>query len=509
MKKIFAVVLAIAIMATALSALTTVSAATGMTITSSTAENTYYKITKNANKTEYYFNLFTLKANNENFPFTENYIVTLSFDYYFTNDINIKDSESGLDFDEGIDVITSAIDINGSYYKHYEYTGALPTIQKTKFSPRVCIEDEVFTEDFYIWNVSLTCTATDRTQTDSGYYTLTNQIASKSVGIKCSIAEIEAENVPTEAPPLQPSTSLYLEGEIGLNIYIPYRADVQSGYIKLIYNHNTTGYTKEVKSDIISFADCTPINDNYIFTIYFSAPQICEGVSFRVYSKDAKTLYEVENYSIATYCNTVIASGVYDDSLINLCKAILNYGACSQKALNYDYDEDVLAVDTGFNNLTITSDTLAKYKVRALQTPPSQLDPYAISFVSTSKSGLRLYFDNSIEELNRCTITCSTETDCNGEKYYNIASPSISKCEKNGGCYIEIGDIISTNLNYVYALTISYTNKENTETTEFTIRLCPLGYCYNVLCDGSDTDLTNACKAIYQYSLAADTYFNS
>ncbi|MBO4962375.1 MAG: NPCBM/NEW2 domain-containing protein [Clostridia bacterium] len=292
------------------------------------------------------------------------------------------------------------------------------------------------------------------------------------------------------------SASLSLKGEISLNLYVDatkYTSDTEA-YVKLTYNHNKTGYTPRVSTDTIYLKTLEPEDDDtYKFSVSFASGQIAENVKIELYDSQQVKWLEF-NYSVLTYCESVINNQSQQDNLKNLCKAIINYGIRSIENFNYSVS---LAKDTNEYLQTIENapEQAPTVNNEVITGSIATLQHYKYSLVALSEVSIRLYF--KLDYGQNFADYIITLTKPTGSEMNFITGAN------NYGHYVEVFGIESANIDSVFTVNITY------QTESLSITYSALDYISDKLTEQNLSSTTqNLCMAIYHYNHYANIYFN-
>ena len=207
-------------------------------------------------------------------------------------------------------------------------------------------------------------------------------------------------------------------------------------------------------------------------------------------------MFKKENYSILTYCETIISTSS-DTALVNLCQSIIDYGKYAKEYFEYKPEEE--AIDKSElvmpESIVIDSQEVTTEQKLKEKTGVANVKFERYSFVAYSDTSIRIYF--------------KLENDASIEDYTASISPvdgsSMNvKIEGNDwGEYIEVYGIESANIDKVFTVTL--THKEGTSAS---ITYSALHYLSEKMQDTKSTQaLKNMCLAIYQYNLCAKQMF--
>ena len=289
------------------------------------------------------------------------------------------------------------------------------------------------------------------------------------------IAVYEAKPIQRSVTWVQVTTSL--EGNIGLNFYVklaPSLVNNATTAMRFIFN----GVTIEVP-----LSQAVKIGDQYKFTCLVSAKNMADNVNAQIVTADGP-VDDDKNLTVMAYCNYMIGNS-NDAKLVNLMKAMLNYGAAAQ-----------ILFDHNTSNLANASLSAAD---KVLE--DADVSAYAHS-VTGSEEGI---------QVNQATLILETETSIRiyfkltGSKtidrYTFKVDGQVVQAKAAGGLYyVEIPNIAAQHLDRMYTITVG----------GITIRYGGLSYANQVIKNPqyATEAMTNAAKALFAYNKMAEDYFN-
>ena len=280
--------------------------------------------------------------------------------------------------------------------------------------------------------------------------------------------------------------SLSLDGSIGVNFYMKLSETVlnneESAYMEFTVNE---------KTQQVPVKDATIKDGYYIFRCDVVAKEMADEITAQVYLSEGNPIGDAYKYSVQEYAAYIINHPEkYSYSAIAMVKAMLNYGAASQKY--FKHNTDYLAnsiLPLGEQQSALSSGNLTYYNA-------GDISPEKISLSLKSTITLKLYFktdDLKIDELNYVT-----SFECT--KYQLTTTVS--------GDYtiVIIEGIRATNFSGIISIKC-YLNGGNDYKT---VKIRPSNYAYIALkqpVGGVVTDdLKEVVRALYQFSVAANEY---
>ncbi len=269
------------------------------------------------------------------------------------------------------------------------------------------------------------------------------------------------------------STSLSLEGDIGVNYYVgAHGQDLTDAILQVEYPNGTFDQVSAVSKN----ADGT-----YKFQVKVAAKDYAAKMQACLFTEDGTTLSRVFEYSAADYVASVLDAGAsgYGEKLVALATALDDYGKATAN-LFYD-QENAFEADLS----AVTLDTLSDYQFAQEGSLPSgvALTDFSLSLKSTTS--LKIYFTAT----SVIGVVCKVDGVTVKPKATGVA---------NEYC-IEIENIKAKDLDTDYEVSIG----------GCTLTLNALSYAYRAMEYSSDANLKVAMQALYLYNQAANEYFES
>ncbi|MCC8130231.1 MAG: discoidin domain-containing protein [Ruminococcus sp.] len=285
-----------------------------------------------------------------------------------------------------------------------------------------------------------------------------------------SIYEIDINVTDDESDTVLPSLygwALTLDGRIGVTYYFDMTdVDDADSYVLnvTIGDRSETIYHGDSKTD--GTEDNT--TEYYRYTVYVGVAEINSTITATI--TNGTNSSAVTDYSVATYCSTAIESNLAESSL---CTALLTYGNYA-RVVNGDSAE----LDSSYK---LEDD----YSV-------SISDDYGEETTSTSGYLKTLALGDVI--YIRVYMATSQTVKVDGVEY----EPVTNSDYEGYTCYIEF-PVSAKNMDEIYTVC----STDDTELTSYSVYY----YIKNQLAnDDADDNLKNLCKAIYNYSQAAEDY---
>lgn len=286
--------------------------------------------------------------------------------------------------------------------------------------------------------------------------------------------------------------SLCLNGNIGVNFYLELSDAVladENSYMKFtVLGKSNTVYTKDIKDNAENQVLINGIK-HYKFTCEVTAKQMTETISADFYATQfgEEQCISSEEYTVQKYANYMLEhSSSYDEKIINLVKAMLNYGAYSQ-------------IQFGYNTSNLANSPLAESE-KAL---PDVIDLSAYDRTKTGTAeGITYYGSNLILESQttlRHFFVLEDGRDIN-DYTFKVNGSIVDPVRSGDYYYIEITGISASALDTAYTVTVGGFTLDN---------YSALTYAKLVLESPSTNEsLKNVTRALYLYNDAANALFS-
>ena len=297
-------------------------------------------------------------------------------------------------------------------------------------------------------------------------------------------AQEEVQNVYTIT---YTQASISLAGDIGLNYYATLSEDLMADEGAYIV------FTVAGEKQIVPISDAIVSTGNngeltYRFSCKVVAKQMTEQVVGQMYTSDGTAVGEAKAFSVKAYCDKAIE--VYSSysqyaNLVNLMKAMLNYGGYSQIQLGHNID-NLANADLADTSLPeITGADLAAY-AHGKEGSESGISIMQVSLLLNSTTTIRYYFQldgtHPIEDYTFVVDGKAAAPVLYRDNIYYVDKVDIAAKDLDVNSYVEVG-----------GLKVWY---------------CGMSYVRQILNTSTDTNLINVCKALYAYSEAANAYFD-
>ena len=273
--------------------------------------------------------------------------------------------------------------------------------------------------------------------------------------------------------------SISLGGKIGVNFYLEIPSQLLSNGTYITLNGEPVTPVKTA-------------NGKYVVSKALPAKEMNDEVRFEVHNKSGAvisflrsgTSVNVDVYSVQRYLQEVIASEAdYDALLVELCKALSDYGSCTQKVLNYKV-EDAQALYFPEEIAAVSADEYGC----SYSPATGSIRFFGGSLLTKSETTLRLYFQLS-GDLNEFSATID-----GAEAQLTDAG--------NGYAYVQLENISAKNLADGHSFTVSH-GAESVTVEGYSA----YSYVRQVLRTPNSESLLTAAKALKRYGDLAAAYF--
>ncbi|MCD8006240.1 MAG: hypothetical protein LUF29_04600 [Oscillospiraceae bacterium] len=331
-------------------------------------------------------------------------------------------------------------------------------------------------------------------ESNANVYSVTSGTAIDTSSVVALIAAKPTE----EVIPTLYSRSLSLGTKISINYNFDFTGvDDQSSYtVKYSVGDSTTTYdaecwgTKESGDTTYYVATCN---------VYFY--QMAQNITLYLCDSNGNTVAQYSGGSIRSYYDAVAKnSGSYSATLINLLKAMLNYGGYGQAYV----EAASLVADTG----ALANSSIEDSYISGTDYIDSKYAPDVDSSSTASLSGLLV-----ISSTESCKIKFTIKSFPTDVSVSDIAvtidgvDATITTAD-DGTSYVVSDEILVQN--WDEPVTIKITAKDDSSTVYYSADYSVLSYAYLVLHgDNSSTysdELKNLVWAMYNYNAAADAY---
>lgn len=282
-----------------------------------------------------------------------------------------------------------------------------------------------------------------------------------------ALGEVSSGSGTTTAVPVLYGKALTLDGKIGVSYYFSMEGveNPKDYYLMASVDGGT-----ETKCELNDTEEINGVT-YYYYTMYVGVADIDSTIT--AYLTDETSTVNLSDYSVAEYCNLAINEAWEEKAL---CEALLTYGYYAEiykdgSSSISDYD-DMTSYDVGDIDST-------KYESSSPTGVAKALTLY-------DEICIKLYLTDAV-------VSDSATFVVNGVTYTPVADTTVS-----GYTYsIEI-PVPAKNMDLIYTI---YKSDGTTVLTTYSVYT----YIMNNT-SGSTTNLANLCRAIYNYSVAAENY---
>ena len=286
--------------------------------------------------------------------------------------------------------------------------------------------------------------------------------------------------------------SLSLEGDIGVNFYVEFsESDIANNdpYVEFTIPSGSSSMTKKVYVNAksgeereLARVDTTTVSGKtyYVFKCPLAAKEMTSEITAHVVYDDSEG--KEYKYCVKDYADYILNNAqsvpAYEEA-VPLVKALLNYGAYSQKYFGTNTNK-LANADLGPNEKGPWSFAISHtdYVISNL--------PDGVSFEGTSiylKSGttLSLYFKNK----------------SGNDVTFKLGNKVLEAKENKGFIQIDITDIKANELLNDFTITVGESGS---------VTYGPMNYCKSILAGSGSEELKGVVRALYKYAEAANNY---
>ena len=286
--------------------------------------------------------------------------------------------------------------------------------------------------------------------------------------------------------------SLSLEGDIGVNFFVEFsESDIANNdpYVEFTIPSGSSSTTKKVYVNAksgeereLARVDTTTVSGKtyYVFKCPVAAKEMTSEITAHVVYDDSEG--KEYKYCVKDYADYILNNAqsvpAYEEA-VPLVKALLNYGAYSQKYFGTNTNK-LANADLGPNEKGPWSFAISHtdYVISNL--------PDGVSFEGTSiylKSGttLSLYFKNK----------------SGNDVTFKLGNKVLEAKENKGFIQIDITDIKANELLNDFTITVGESGS---------VTYGPMNYCKSILAGSGSEELKGVVRALYRYAEAANNY---
>jgi len=276
--------------------------------------------------------------------------------------------------------------------------------------------------------------------------------------------------------------SISLNGDISINFYFDVTEETRNdkdAYILITYPNGTTETILLSEARTKTAGGIT----YYLVNPALPAKEINSIISARIVLGDGTEgiLYEK---SIRGYAEALIANAdSYSAEQVTLMEKLIAYGEAASAHFGGESVEHQMT--------EITAETLKAYEIQKSGSPDAGLSYFGSSVLLESETTIRHYFRLTSGEIS--------------DHSFLVDGKAVTPMNETGTTYwyIDVPNIVSKDLDRVYTV----------EADGMTIEYSVLSYAYTALLKYSDDPFSvpvcNTVKALYEYNLAANAYFEN
>ena len=180
--------------------------------------------------------------------------------------------------------------------------------------------------------------------------------------------------------------NLSLSGDVSVNFWFK----LSDGYED---DTNYIKFTVNGREQIVTVGEADDgTGGAKVFRCGVTAVEMTDKITAQFYLADGTAVGSSYSYTVRDYANYILTHDSYSAKAKNLVKAMLNYGACSQKYFNYNTNALANSVlDAADQQVPILNYTDLMYK----DIPSRSIRPALVSLVLESEISLKLYFNTA------------------------------------------------------------------------------------------------------------------
>ena len=296
--------------------------------------------------------------------------------------------------------------------------------------------------------------------------------------------------------------SLSLNGNIGVNFYMELSGEIagnENAFMEFTLPNTaekTKVYVKGTHEDGATATTSTVgAKTYYVFSCEVAAKEMTDEIQAQMIAgEDKGTVY---TYTVKDYADYILShTESYDEKVVTVVKAMLNYGACSQTYFGYQTEKlaNASLEEVAKTLPNLTADQLSDKK--ATVTKNEAVCTFASAYLTLqSETAVHVYVKLA-DGVSKEDVTFSIDGNV-------IAKENLVKGTGTyEGYYIlSVDNIQASALDDMH--TFSVMAGEQTASLSYG----PMSYCYSILAgDSASDDLKNVVKALYAFNQAADSY---
>lgn len=281
-----------------------------------------------------------------------------------------------------------------------------------------------------------------------------------------------------------------LEGNIGLNFYMDLNQDIledDGAYVRFKLPGENYTETKVMVAD--GKTETISGVQYHVFSCGIAAKEMTSNVVIEVVRGNGEVV-DQGTFRVVDYANTILTDQAnYTDADRTMVKALLNYGGYAQLHFGYNVT-DLANAPLQEQDRAVSMPTLDESVNYTIEGTINGLSYYGTSLMLVTKTSVRHYFELSEGEIEDYTFTCNDK--------------ELKPVKKGTRYYVEITDIVASELDKMYSLTIT----KGTES--MTLTYGPYTYIKTIVAGNSyNAETKNIMAALYAYSVAAENYLTN
>ena len=189
---------------------------------------------------------------------------------------------------------------------------------------------------------------------------------------------------PEKPAPAADEISITTADEVDVNLYLSETGEEAT--VEYTFNASPDEETDDQETVTVAFNSLPEVDGKRKLTITVAPAQIKDNITIIVKNAAGQVVRSYENYSVAAYCNELIA-GNYSEAIKNLAKSVLDYGKAASAFFGYNTG----AYDNQAYNNTAAFDFSTVYNYFAAFT--SGVNVSEVRYVAKSVPDLRFVVD--------------------------------------------------------------------------------------------------------------------
>ena len=281
-----------------------------------------------------------------------------------------------------------------------------------------------------------------------------------------------------EHPVIFRAVNTTLGSSIGLNFYVKLAPEIVNDP-NTVMQFTVNGKVIEVPMSeaVVSVKNG---ETRYRFTCYVYTKQMADMVTAQIITSEG-AVGDAKAMSVAAYCKALLAI-TNDEQMIQLVKAMLNYGAAAQ--VMFDYNVNNLANADLSEEDKVLADVDASAYAYSVAGSEEGIKLQSANLVLDSDVNLRVYFKLTGEK----TIDAFT---------FYVDGQEVKPIQKGDRYYVQIRIDKASNMDQLHEIVVG----------DLSLSYGVLSYVDTVLNKSDDQNAINMVKALYAYTMAAKACF--